>query len=225
MNRRDFLIATSSAALAPRNALAAPPFDLIAEGLSAQILPDGEPATPMLGFNGTTPGPVLRARQGEVFDIRFLNRIGEGSAVHWHGIRSDNAMDGVPGLTQNVVETDTEFGYRFRAPDAGTFWYLSHNRSWEQVARGLYGPLIVEEPTPPDVDHDLIIMVDDWRITDEGTLAGGFDSMHDQAHQGRLGNFARALVEPATLVRRGDRVRLRMINVATARISLSNLKA
>jgi FtsP/CotA-like multicopper oxidase with cupredoxin domain len=218
MNRRDFLITTCAAALAPGLTRGAPPVDLIAAPVSAQILPQGEPATPMLGFNGSTPGPVLRARQGEVFDIRFLNRIGEGSAVHWHGLRSDNAMDGVPGLTQPLVDTDAEFAYRFQAPDAGTFWYHSHNRSWEQVAKGLYGPLIVEELTPVDVDHDFVVMIDDWRLTQAGTLAEGFDDMHDQAHQGRLGNYARALVVPNAPVRRGDRVRLRLINVATDRV-------
>ncbi len=204
--------------MAPRVALASPPGALIAQPVSAQILPEGEPATPMLGFNGRTPGPVLRARQGDFFDIRFLNRIDAGSAVHWHGVRSDNAMDGVPGLTQDIVGADGDFTYRFRVPDAGTFWYHSHNRSWEQVARGLFGPLIVEEPTPPDVDHDLIVMIDDWRIADTGALAGDFENMHDQAHQGRLGNYARALIEPNMPVRRGDRVRLRLINVATDRI-------
>lgn len=218
MNRRDFLVTTSAATLFPRIALASAPVELVAQPVNAQILPEGEPATPMLGFNGGTPGPVLRARQGEVFDIRFQNQIGEGSAVHWHGLRIDNAMDGVPGMTQDVVEAGGEFEYSFRAPDAGTFWYHSHNRSWEQVAKGLYGPLIVEEPTPPDVDHDLIVMIDDWRMTENGTLADGFENMHDQAHQGRLGNFARALVEPNTPVRRSDRVRLRLINVATDRI-------
>jgi FtsP/CotA-like multicopper oxidase with cupredoxin domain len=198
MNRREFLITTSVAALVPRITLASTPTELVAQPVSAQLLPDGEPTTPMLGFNGSTPGPVLRVRQGEIFDIRFLNQIGEGSAVHWHGLRIDNAMDGVPGLTQDVVEVDAEFAYRFRASDAGTFWYHSHNRSWEQVAKGLYGPLIVEELTPPDVDHDLIVLIDDWRMTEAGTLADGFENMHDQAHQGRLGNYARALVEPST---------------------------
>lgn len=218
MNRRDFLFTTSAAALVSRIAHASAPVALVGQPITAQILPAGEPATPMLGFNGGTPGPVLRARQGEVFDIRFQNQLGEGSAVHWHGLRIDNAMDGVPGMTQNVVAAGGEFEYRFRAPDAGTFWYHSHNRSWEQVAKGLYGPLIVEEQTLPDVDHDLIVMIDDWRMTESGTLADGFENMHDQAHQGRLGNFARALVEPVTSVRRGDRVRLRLINVATDRI-------
>jgi FtsP/CotA-like multicopper oxidase with cupredoxin domain len=218
MNRRDFLITTSAAALVPRIALASAPVELIAQPVSAQVLPKGEPKTPMLGFNGSTPGPVLRARQGDVFDIRFLNQIDDGSAVHWHGLRIRNAMDGVPGMTQDVVEKGGDFEYRFRAPDAGTFWYHSHNRSWEQVAKGLYGPLIVEEPTPPDVDQDLVVMIDDWRMTESGALADDFENMHDQAHQGRLGNFARALVEPNASIRLGDRLRLRLINVATDRI-------
>lgn len=218
MNRRDFLITTSAAALVPRIALASAPVELIAQPVSALVLPKGEPKTPMLGFNGSTPGPVLRARQGDVFDIRFLNQIDDGSAVHWHGLRIRNAMDGVPGMTQDVVEKGGDFEYRFRAPDAGTFWYHSHNRSWEQVAKGLYGPLIVEEPTPPDVDQDLVVMIDDWRMTESGALADGFENMHDQAHQGRLGNFARALVEPNASIRLGDRLRLRLINVATDRI-------
>lgn len=116
MNRRDFLVTTSAATLFPRIALASAPVELVAQPVNAQILPEGEPATPMLGFNGGTPGPVLRARQGEVFDIRFQNQIGEGSAVHWHGLRIDNAMDGVPGMTQDVVEAGGEFEYSFRAP-------------------------------------------------------------------------------------------------------------
>ncbi len=218
MNRRDFLLITSAVALAPRISFGSTRMELTAQPVSAQILPDGNPETPLFGFNGSSPGPVLRVRQGDMFDIRFLNRIGDGSAVHWHGLRSDNAMDGVPGLTQEVVGDGEEFTYQFRAPDAGTFWYHSHNRSWEQVARGLYGPLIVEEDTPPDVDHDLIVMIDDWRLTEAGALAPGFENMHDLAHQGRLGNYARAMIEPGAPVRRGDRIRLRLINVATDRI-------
>lgn len=218
MNRREFLCATSAAALAPSVSFGATKSKLIAEPVMAQILPEGQPATPSLGFNGGTPGPVLRVRQGDVLEIQFQNQVTEGSAVHWHGVRLTNLMDGVPGLTQEIVDTGGDFHYQFRAPDAGTYWYHSHNRSWEQVARGLYGPLIVEELTPPDVDHDFIIIIDDWRVTEDGTLADGFDDMHDQAHQGRLGNYARALVEPRNPVRAGDRIRLRLINVATDRI-------
>ncbi|UWQ91919.1 multicopper oxidase family protein [Rhodobacteraceae bacterium M382] len=218
MKRRHFLGALTGAAVAPRISWAGVRVELVAHPVEAQILFDDFPPTPMLGFNGTTPGPALRVRQGDFLDLLFRNQIKDGSAVHWHGVRSDNAMDGVPGLTQDIVEPGAEFAYRLRVPDAGTFWYHSHNRSWEQVAKGLYGPLIVEETSPPDVDHELIVLIDDWRMTEEGALAPGFDNRHDQAHQGRLGNFARALIDPDSPVRRGDRLRLRLINVATDRI-------
>jgi FtsP/CotA-like multicopper oxidase with cupredoxin domain len=59
---------------------------------------------------------------------------------------------GNAGLTQPLVPAGGSFEYQFRVPDAGTYWYHSHNRSWEQVAKGLYGPLIIEENNPPRVD-------------------------------------------------------------------------
>ena len=218
MKRRDFLTAASAAIFAPRLSWATTSQELIAEPVTAQILPSDSPASDMWGYNGSTPGPELRLSRGEFLDVRFLNQINQGSAVHWHGIRSDNAMDGVPGLTQDVVQSGDQFDYRFRAPDAGTFWYHSHNRSREQVAKGLYGPLIVEEHNPPDVDHDITVLIDDWKISETGVLAGGFDDMHDQAHAGRMGNFAQAIINTKAPVQTGDRLRLRLINVATDRI-------
>ena len=216
MNRRSFLAATTAAIVLPRTALASPSV-LRAEPVVAQILPEGDGTTAMLGLNGTTPGPELRLRQGEELAIRFENQTDEGSSMHWHGIRLNNAMDGVPDLTQPLVQSGESFDYRFQVPDAGTFWYHSHNRSWEQVAKGLYGPLIVEERDPPQVDHDITVMLDDWRIEETGALVGGFGNMHDFAHAGRLGNYAKALVSRDT-VQQGDRIRLRFINTATARV-------
>ncbi|MBS0123494.1 multicopper oxidase family protein [Thetidibacter halocola] len=216
LTRRSVLMTGAAALVLPKVALAAP-LVLRAEPVVAQILPEGDGTTAMLGFNGTTPGPELRLKQGAELAVRFENRMGDVSAIHWHGIRIENAMDGVPGMTQPPVGDGEDFDYRFTVPDAGTYWYHSHHRSWEQVARGLYGPLIVEEPNPPAVDHDITVIVDDWRLEESGTMMEGFGNMHDFAHAGRMGNFARAIPSVAE-VRRGDRVRLRLINVATARI-------
>lgn len=216
LSRRTFLAASTASILLPRVALAAP-LTLRAEAVTAQILPDTEPATQMLGLNGSTPGPELRLLQGETLSVLFDNQTTQGSAMHWHGIRIDNAMDGVPGLTQDLVEPGGQFDYSFITPDPGTYWYHSHARSWEQVERGLYGPLIVEETNPPLVDHDITVMVDDWRIERSGQLAGDFGNRHDFSHAGRLGNFARAMISRST-VQQGDRIRLRLINTATARI-------
>jgi FtsP/CotA-like multicopper oxidase with cupredoxin domain len=196
----------------------ASPNVLRAEPVVAQILPKGDGTTAMLGLNGSTPGPELRLRQGDELTVRFENQTDDGSSLHWHGIRLDNAMDGVPDLTQPLVPAGGSFDYQFRVPDAGTYWYHSHNRSWEQVAKGLYGPLIIEENNPPRVDHDITVMLDDWRIEETGALIGGFGAMHDFAHAGRMGNYARALVPQGTVVRQGDRIRLRLINTATARV-------
>jgi len=216
LTRRGLLAAGAAAFAFPRSAFAAP-FVLQAEPVTAQILPKEDGTTQMLGLNGQTPGPELRVAQGGRLDVRFENRIGSDTALHWHGIRIDNAMDGVPGMTQDAVLDGGGFDYSYVAPDAGTFWYHSHSRSWEQVERGLYGPLIVEERDPPQVDHDVTVLIDDWRIDPDGTLMGDFGNMHDFAHGGRLGNYARALPS-VSMVRRGDRLRLRLINVATARV-------
>ena len=218
MNRRDFLLALAATALTPATGWAAPSgFRLRAESVTVRLLPDGQGETRMLGFNGSSPGPEIRARQGGRVAVSFENGIDGASAVHWHGIHIDNAMDGVPGLTQAAVKPGGAFDYVFDAPHPGTYWYHSHERSWEQVAKGLYGPLIVEERDPPRVDHDITVVLDDWRLTRSGGLAPNFGNRHDFSHDGRLGNFARALLSREA-VRRGDRVRLRLINTATARI-------
>ncbi|WP_300034139.1 multicopper oxidase family protein [uncultured Roseobacter sp.] len=190
---------------------------LRSEPVSLQILPEGQNATALLGFNGSSPGPELRLRQGETLAVRFENHTDQPSSIHWHGIRLPNAMDGVPGLTQPLVQPGEAFDYSFTVPDAGTYWYHSHHQSWEQVARGLYGPLIVEEAVPPHVDADITITLDDWRLDDKGAIMGGFGDMHDFSHAGRLGNYAMILPSEKT-VRIGDRLRLRLINTATARI-------
>jgi FtsP/CotA-like multicopper oxidase with cupredoxin domain len=129
-------------------------------------------------------------------------------------------MDGVPGLTQEVVAPEGSFDYSFTVPDAGTYWYHSHNRSWEQMARGLYGPLIVEESDPVDVDRDITLVLDDWRLDENGGLAGDFGNLHDNAHAGRMGNFitVNGKFEETLSARSGERLRLRLINSANARI-------
>ncbi|MAC80907.1 MAG: copper oxidase [Rhodobacteraceae bacterium] len=216
LTRRTFL-ATGAAALVVPGLSRAQPMRLVAAPVTDRILPAGDPMTAMLGLNGATPGPEIRLRHGDRLTLGFENRIGAPSALHWHGIRIDNAMDGVPGLTQDAVPDGAGMEYAFDLPDAGTYWYHSHNRSWEQVEQGLYGALIVEERDPPQVDHDITVLIDDWRLQEDGTLIGDFANMHDFAHGGRLGNFARA-IPSVDEVRAGDRIRLRLINAATARI-------
>ena len=220
LNRRQFL--ASSAALT----LASPAWPgtiqtLEARSAKAQIAPPEYPQTEIWGYDGMNPGPMIRVPQGARIQRRLLNSLSQPTAVHWHGLRLENAMDGVPGLTQDAVPPDGDFAYDFTAPDAGTYWYHSHNKSTEQVARGLYGALVVDEPDAPEVDHDIVVIVDDWRLTAKAELVQDFDSPHDWTHAGRLGNFIHGRLAPdITEVQQNQRLRLRFINAATDRVIL-----
>lgn len=221
LTRRKFL-ATSLAGLAvPRTGIAGDVTALTAKVAFQQLAPSGYQETEIWGYDGGVPGPEIRVAQGGLVRRRLVNTLPQPTSVHWHGIRIDNAMDGVPGLTQEVVPAGGHFDYEFKVPDAGTYWYHAHNRSFEQVARGLYGPLIVEEPDTPDVDQDLALAIDDWRLDPETiAIAEPFNNLHDFSHAGRLGNITtvNGQFDPVTAVARHDRLRLRLINTANARI-------
>lgn len=225
VDRRRFLLASSSAALCMPGSVSlasAPRKRLEPRPGKAVLLEHGGPEATIWGFDGRVPGPTLRVRRGDELAVRLVNGIEHDTSIHWHGIRIDNAMDGVAPLTQAPVEPGKTFDYRFRALDAGTFWYHPHtHHSYEQVARGLYGVLIVEEDDPPDIDHDLLFVADDWRLTEEGQIdEASFGNWHDASHAGRLGNVLTINGEPygRYAVASGDRVRLRCLSTATARV-------
>ncbi|MFQ5566389.1 MAG: multicopper oxidase family protein, partial [Paracoccaceae bacterium] len=112
------------------------------------------------------------------------------------------------------------FAYEFDAVDAGTFWYHPHQRSFEQVGRGLYAPLIIEEHGPIRVDRDVTWVLDDWRLTQTAAISDDFGNGHDVSHNGRVGNTVtiNGRVPDGFAVRAGERIRLRLINAANARI-------
>ena len=187
---------------------------------TTRLAPADYPETPIWGYDGQVPGPTIRVRQGERVVRRFVNGLPEPSAVHWHGIRIENSMDGVPELTQPAVQPGAEFLYDFAPPDAGTYWYHSHHRTFEQMARGLYGVLVVEEPEPPEVDREEVLVLDDWRLAEDASIHDSFGSLHDWAHAGRIGNWITVNGEGAWSreTARHERLRLRLVNAANARI-------
>ena len=231
MKRRDFLLrsATAAAALAlPRTARAETTqfAEFKARSAAIQLAPPPYPKTEIWGYDGLMPGPELRIAQGARVQRKFLNELPQASSVHWHGIRIDNAMDGVAGLTQAAVRPGESFNYDFVAPDAGTYWYHAHNRSVEQVARGLYGALIVEEADAPDVDREEVLILDDWLLDPEtAQIDPDFTSRHDRSHAGRRGNFiaTNGRYDLTLDVRQNERLRLRLINAANARIFVLSL--
>jgi len=165
----------------------------------AQPAPDGFRAIRALnsGYDGTIPGPTLRLKQGGELAVRLINELDEHAAIHWHGVRLINAMDGVPMVTQPPVLPGASFDYRFRAPDAGTFWYRDYDAS--QIDRGLYGALIVEELEPIAVDREILLLL---------AVPGGSDGAPLRVN---------GSLRPDLPVQRGERLRLRLINATAAR--------
>ncbi len=222
VRRRDFLAGSAALAIAPclPAAAQAREFRLAAASARVNLVGTGYPDTDVWTFNGSVPGPVLRAKQGETLRVRYVNQLPQPSTVHWHGIRLPNAMDGVPGVTQKAVEPGGEFLYEFRLPDAGTYWYHPHARSSEELGRGLYGALVVEEAEPPFADRDETWVLSDFRLDREARIAPDFGQMFDASHGGRVGNTVavNGRVAEAFALRAGERVRLRLLNAANARI-------
>jgi len=197
-------------------------------GDAALIGSTGAARTKIWGYDGSVPGPLLRYRQGDTVRVRLENQLPDSTSIHWHGIAIDNRMDGVVGLTQAAVGPGERFDYEFTVPDPGTFWYHTHNQSWEQMARGLYGILIVDEHDAPVVDRDLLFVIDDWRLRRDGQIdTDSFGDMHDWAHAGRLGNrlTVNGADRPQIPVKSGDRIRLRLVNTANARIFRLDLRS
>src|SRR5262245_45663248 len=126
-------------------------------GADGSLVLRARSAPPLWGYNGTVPGPTLRVKRGDELRVRLVNELAEETTVHWHGVRLPNALDGVPQLTQPAIAPGASFDYRFRPPDAGTFWY--HAFVPGQVDKGLHGALIVEEPEPIEIDRDVVLLL------------------------------------------------------------------
>jgi FtsP/CotA-like multicopper oxidase with cupredoxin domain len=222
ISRRQFL-ATSAAAGATLTA--GPAF--AADGVTSIVALTGEqklhtqlPPSTLWTYGGAVPGTPLRVKQGAEVAIRLQNKLSQATSIHWHGIRVPNAMDGVPHLTQAPVAAGGFFDYRFRTDDAGTFFYHPHINSTEQMGRGLFAPLIVEEAKPAGVDRDVVWVLNDWRVGRNGQLDNGFSNPHDLSHAGRYGNLVTVNAKPDPVLkgRRNERIRLRLVNASTGRI-------
>ncbi|RAG81577.1 multicopper oxidase family protein [Streptacidiphilus pinicola] len=112
-------------------------------------------------FNGRLPGPEIRLTAGDTLAARLANHLPAPTSVHWHGLALRNDMDGVPPVTQRAVAPGAGLDYRFVADTPGTYWL--HPHVGVQLDRGLYAPLIVEDPHEPlRYDDEWVVVLDDW---------------------------------------------------------------
>lgn len=148
---------------------------------------------PFDGFtlNGTTPGPTIRARVGDLVEVHVTNQdVRDGMTLHWHGVDLPNGMDGVAGVTQDAIAPGRQYVYRFLAQE-GTYWYHSHQVAHPQVSGGLLGALVVEGEMPEPQGLDVVALVHAY---------GGMRTVN-----GQLGGYVQAAGS-------GDTARVRVIN-------------
>ncbi|SEQ88619.1 Multicopper oxidase with three cupredoxin domains (includes cell division protein FtsP and spore coat protein CotA) [Virgibacillus subterraneus] len=197
-------------------------FDLTAQETEWEI--DQEKTVDAWTYNGSVPGEALRVKEGDFVRVHLKNELNVPVTIHWHGMILPNRMDGVPGLTQDAVQPGESFTYEFIANDAGTYWYHSHQHSSEQVDKGLYGSLIIEEKQTEkqnDFDQDKVFILDEW-TTDQaqnqgmggmmGAVSGDAEVDTKQAYDtftinGKSGQAIESLV-----MTEGQTARMRFVN-------------
>ena len=194
---------------------------LVASPAKARLKPEPAPETETWAFDGKNAPPALRVKLGESVRLRVENRTERPLSLHWHGVRNQNPMDGVGGVTQAPIAPGASFTYAFTPPDAGTFLVrpLVVGGASEPSGRGLAGFLVVEEKAPPAVDRDVPLLMQDWRLQEDGSLLP-FGQTAFAAAGGRLGNLVtvNGTAAPETIeARPGSRLRLRLGNACNAR--------
>jgi FtsP/CotA-like multicopper oxidase with cupredoxin domain len=178
--------------------------------------------TAILGYDGAVPGPTIRVRRGDEVRLRLVNDLSEATALHWHGVRPANVMDG-SHPTQPPVAPGHSFDYRFACQDAGTFWYHA-SLVWPlQLDRGLSGLLLVDETDPIAVDQDIALLLGEWRLRPDGAIDDARDRAgQDVADGARSSNqiTANGLPWLDITVTANERIRLRLVNATNSLIAL-----
>lgn len=183
-------------------------------------------ASDAYAYNGRVPGPTLEVHEGDHVIVHFQNDLPEATTIHWHGLHIPVTSDGSPFYP---VQPGGKYEYVFTIPrgTAGTYWYHPHpdHRTGHQIARGLYGAIIVRsahDPLPSSLRENLLILADNRFLPD-----GSFDLPNDETangvidrENGREGDilFVNGHVAPTLKIRSGEVQRWRIVNASAARV-------
>lgn len=124
----------------------------------------GVTSFPAMAYNDMIPGPEIRITEGDKVRVILHNELDQSTAIHFHGVEVENAMDGVPFVTQPPVTPGTSFTYEFTAINPGSHMYHSHHNATEQVVGGLLGAFIIEpadKSNQPIVDAEYTMVLND----------------------------------------------------------------
>jgi manganese oxidase len=181
-------------------------FHLIAEPLKREVLPDVW--IDVWGYNGSTPGPMIEAVEGDKVRIIVHNKLPEPTIMHWHGLEVPNAMDGVEGLIQNPIPPGGDYAYEFILKQNGTFFYHSHVAM--QQGMGMVGLFIIHPKVAydPPVDRDIALIIQEWAILPGSTV---HNTMSMEFNLFTLNGRAAPYITPL-VIKQGERVRIRLVN-------------
>jgi len=114
-----------------------------------------------IGYNGASPGPVLRFKEGEDVTINVTNNLKVSTSIHWHGLILPFEMDGVPGISFDGIAPGETFTYKFPVTQNGTYWFHSH--SGFQEPDGAYGAIVIEskDREPFRYDREYVVQLTD----------------------------------------------------------------
>jgi FtsP/CotA-like multicopper oxidase with cupredoxin domain len=181
----------------------------------------GDAVVRMLAYNGSVPGPTLKAPEGSTITVHVTNKGDLDATVHWHGLRLENRYDGTHD-TQAPIPVGETFTYLVHVPDPGAYWYHPHIREDYGQEMGLYGNILVTPSDPdcwPPANRELLLTLDDILIED-GQIAPFMESETTHVAMGRFGNVMLVAGEPdlSLEARRGEVVRFYFTNTANTRV-------
>lgn len=169
-----------------------------------------------IGYNGSSPGPTLRFKEGEEVVINVTNNLDEATSIHWHGLILPYQMDGVPGISFPGIEPGETFTYRIPVSQSGTYWFHSH--SGFQEPDGAYGSIIIEpqKREPFKFDREYVVVLKDKHPHSGERILRNLKMMPDyyNRNQRSLGDFIMDVRKNglgATLSERADWGAMRMM--------------
>ena len=219
LSRRGFVGAIGLALARPRMALAEESADgfqvLRAQKYVGELLENTDIKTLLWRFSIEEKVTVVRAKQGSELKVRIVNNLEREIWFHWFGVRGPSEM-----MTLNIEPGDENaVDCVFTPPDAGTFWFGPLTDASRQRDMGLYGMLLVEEMQFDRALIDIPLIIDDWKIGDDGKIDESFGDLQAAVGEGRLGNWftVNGAYLPHIKLPADKPCRVRVLNAANAR--------
>ncbi|MEC7184094.1 MAG: multicopper oxidase domain-containing protein, partial [Bdellovibrionota bacterium] len=164
------------------------------------------------GYNGSMPGPVMEAFEGERVRIKFKNELPEPTTIHWHGLELPIDMDGASGYSHPPIPPGGSFTYEFDLKQSGTYMYHSGHGIAKQLAMGLSGFFIIHPKKAPviEVDKDFLLFLQMWTVPPHSIIPDTMDMMFNYF-------TINGKTAPSTTplqVKTGEKVRLRFANIS-----------